>query len=406
MANEIETYLKSLELSISDQSSGYEVKLKGYKRIRAYFEQEEQFWTAKDQELRQKNSSDIPMLRNLIAFWRLLNSRLRPIGSETKLGDAQGHWKGFEGVFRSPDTHTGNQKVIFSKSAYAEFLIRQYSVNRNRGDGAYQFLSGSRPPQHDKDAFRGYLYGFQMESKLTGQEPSAELINQETLTRLRNEWEQKTVELTSAFENQKSEYEQWKATNVVDQENWSKGTRDSLSKFIDEKKEELSGLDSAYREKLKLEAPVKYWRYRAQVYRRRGTWWLCGLSGTTLLAISVLTVILYASPDSFKNALFGGNPEAFKGLIILATILSFFVYLVRVFAKLTFSSFHLERDAEEREQLTLVYLALTREGKISQEERDIVLQSVFSRADTGLLQGDSSPTMPIGAAFLEKFLKK
>jgi len=69
-------------------------------------------------------------------------------------------------------------------------------------------------------------------------------------------------------------------------------------------------------------------------------------------------------------------------------------YGIRVLARITFSSFHLARDAEEREQLTHIYLALKKDTTIDQEERKLIMQSIFSRADTGLLKEDSSPTMP------------
>ena len=77
-------------------------------------------------------------------------------------------------------------------------------------------------------------------------------------------------------------------------------------------------------------------------------------------------------------------------------IVSVAVYIIRLFVKLALSSYHLARDAKEREQLTYVYLALNKEKAIATEERNIVLQSIFSRADTGLLKGDSSPTIPDG----------
>ena len=41
-------------------------------------------------------------------------------------------------------------------------------------------------------------------------------------------------------------------------------------------------------------------------------------------------------------------------------------------------------------------MSLINEGKISDQDRTIVLQALFSRADTGLLKGDSSPTLPDG----------
>lgn len=68
------------------------------------------------------------------------------------------------------------------------------------------------------------------------------------------------------------------------------------------------------------------------------------------------------------------------------------------------STYHLYRDAQERKQLTYLYLSLKKESDIPDADRHIILQSLFSRADTGLLKEDSSPTMPSGV--LEKIVSK
>ena len=58
------------------------------------------------------------------------------------------------------------------------------------------------------------------------------------------------------------------------------------------------------------------------------------------------------------------------------------------------SSYHLARDAKEREQLTYFYLSLINEKAVTDSERELVITSLFSRSDTGLLKGDSSPEIP------------
>jgi hypothetical protein len=67
---------------------------------------------------------------------------------------------------------------------------------------------------------------------------------------------------------------------------------------------------------------------------------------------------------------------------------------MRAITKVMFSSFHLARDSEERNTLTYFYLSLVNDSKIDEKDRHLVVQSLFSRADTGLLKEDSSPTMP------------
>ena len=98
--------------------------------------------------------------------------------------------------------------------------------------------------------------------------------------------------------------------------------------------------------------------------------------------------------DYAYEKLFENTGSSIKWSIVFITFISFLFFLIRTFTKLTFSSFHLSRDAQERKQLTYVYLALKENDAVSDIDRNIVLQSLFSRADTGLLKEDSSPTMP------------
>ena len=91
-------------------------------------------------------------------------------------------------------------------------------------------------------------------------------------------------------------------------------------------------------------------------------------------------------------------------MITSITIISFLAYGMRSLNKLMFSSFHLARDAEERKKLTYVYLALKEQGAVDKEDRHIILQSLFSRAETGLLKDESSPTMP--STLMDKFSTK
>jgi len=67
------------------------------------------------------------------------------------------------------------------------------------------------------------------------------------------------------------------------------------------------------------------------------------------------------------------------------------------------SAYHLSRDAKERHQLSYFYLALIKDKAIAEEDRTIVLQSLFSRSDTGLIKGDSSPSFPIDSMMTQIF---
>lgn len=91
------------------------------------------------------------------------------------------------------------------------------------------------------------------------------------------------------------------------------------------------------------------------------------------------------------------DAAAIRGSLIFVALMSVAGYLIHLFTRIAISSFHLSRDYRERFQLTRVYLALIKDGDIANDEntRQIVLQSIFSRSDTGLLKGDHALTMPV-----------
>src|SRR5690606_27470783 len=90
----------------------------------------------------------------------------------------------------------------------------------------------------------------------------------------------------------------------------------------------------------------------------------------------------------------GDKTAAIRWSLVFVIFVSIFFVVARALLKFMFSNFHLARDAEEREKLTYLYLSMIEKGALDEEERKIILQSLFSRSDTGLLKEDSSPTMP------------
>ena len=157
-------------------------------------------------------------------------------------------------------------------------------------------------------------------------------------------------------------------------------------------KQNIEHLESTYQEKLRLEKPAKYWGDKASSYFVHGIVWSI-LLGIILIAGIVGFSLLFRTWLIGVES--GVNLNTLQGIILFITVLSIYAFSIKALSKMAFSSFHLQRDAEEREQLTHVYLALTHErDDMETEARNIVLQALFSRADTGLLSGDSGPTMP------------
>lgn len=106
-------------------------------------------------------------------------------------------------------------------------------------------------------------------------------------------------------------------------------------------------------------------------------------------------IILISSPDWIFQNVFQGNTTAIvRWSIVFIALISLLAFAIRAITKVMFSSFHLARDAEERHTLTFFYLALLKDTNFNDDDRKLILQSLFSRAETGLLKDDSGPTMP------------
>lgn len=146
-----------------------------------------------------------------------------------------------------------------------------------------------------------------------------------------------------------------------------------------------------YTERLRLDGPTQYWTSKADKHGFRGKIFF-GLLCLTLVTTAACMLFLFTNWLSDKS-----TPIALdhvEGLLLFITGISTVAFLSRILARVAFSEFHLQRDAEERVQLTHLYLALSYETSLEEDARNIILQALFSRAETGLLTNQSGPTMP------------
>ena len=167
--------------------------------------------------------------------------------------------------------------------------------------------------------------------------------------------------------------------------------KEGFQGFLEKSKTETGKLEQIYEEKLRLEKPAEYWKKASQKFESQGRKWVRYLIGFLVAGIISFAVF-------FRYWLMGQEIpvelDTVQGIVIFSTMLALFAFLVRILSRLAFSAFHLMRDAEEREQLTYLYLSLTKEKTIDQKSRNLILQALFSRSETGLLSGESGPSMP------------
>ena len=178
----------------------------------------------------------------------------------------------------------------------------------------------------------------------------------------------------------------------------------SLNEWQKEKHDKLSDLEETYKNKLSLEAPEQLWNERAIEHRKQARNW------TIVLIISVF-FLLFASVK-LVDAMHAYSTNIVKEIpfisesFILISVISFFIYIIRVLIKIVMSNHHLATEYKQKAALTRFYQSLTYAGTdIAKEERLLIINALFSRVETGLVKTDNTSERDTLLAILSKSIK-
>ncbi len=298
-----------------------------------------------------------------------------------------------------------NSILIPFNHPITEFLIELKKQNQVYYNSAYDYFTGNINSISSKQHFIGYMLAYEFSNSINSKIVLRSDAEANSLEKIRTMFQNKIIdaekELVDYISLTNEKFTNSTASIDLLRTEKEKNLNDLLKRIEKEHNDfktksgnDITNLEKLYQEKLKLEAPATYWRLRAKQLRTEGYWWLGGLVVCVGVTVGILLWFLNGLSTKEFEGIFDNTAKSVKWSVALITLISFLAFAIRTFSKLTFSSFHLVRDAEEREQLTYVYLALQKEAKIDPTERHLIMQSLFSRADSGLLKDDASPTMP------------
>ncbi len=396
-------------------------KFRSLSRLHDFIQKEHEYWKSSDPQVAAKFNQALGSIRNAVTNPNNENSFLQQLNAALLILNATN---------ATNSTIRNNQYILYSDSAFTTEAVH---VREKYGDVGYRaFLAGvldstTAGPQTngwDKNQFWGlfdaYVYqnlNDRLDSKLNEGETSLadaqsrfnvfltegegqQTAREETFTAFCKEyrdWKKRSStkfkklvdgasqnhyeQMASQEERFNESKKQWEDRFNTDEQNWNKRVEE---------------LEELYKNKLMLEAPVKYWEKLEKRHRETGRGFAIAASVTVVVLVGILGALLYNWPPEWLEA-GKWNLNTLKGSFLLLTVTSLSLYVVHFLAKFAISSYHLARDAEERRQLTYVYLSLLQRGAVSDEQQKIILSALFSRADTGLLKGDHSPTMPAAA---------
>jgi hypothetical protein len=389
-----------------------QIRFEDLATLYSFAKEQSKFWSEASEKYKNpKNHSYINssnyfnQLVNLIDGWKdnletwddtQLNQQFHNNNNRNILSNLQQQWlwsgHPFVGAFLECNKLYG----IEGATSFFTFIVNKQVSNTNR-----------------REEYIGTLLAYEFElqdSELTKRRNSEKA----SFSHLRNQLDETTQKIIGETDDLKDNFSSWDETTKTNWSEWldntsvehttqqdaqkneheeqQKNQKDEFISYMDGCKARIADLENTYQEKLRLEKPATYWKKSAKKYGVQGSLWSLALISSILLGL----VYFFTFFDSWLQ----GQDLAIKlntlqGAVIFGSILAVYAFLVKTLSKLTFSSFHLMRDSEEREQLTYLYLSLNNEGQIDGSSRELVLQALFSRSETGLLNGESGPTMPV-----------
>lgn len=402
------------QLSLRIRVGFTEKQLNGIDNIWQYFYKEKEAWDYnfnEDEDIREPFLSS----RNYYTYGlKAIEQYIEEIKSEEtdKSKNIQNHWNSSTiQIINNPDfqrkmIYEGTDTDIFFFIALAKSTKNEKAVN-----AALKYLRHPEPNLtheiQNRETLEGIFAAISYKRKASAWEYEDDQAHRQFLSDRRMSYEALKNELVSnnkalleIFQDESKRLLDVFASTIKEKDasfnQMQNEKTESFNSFHEQSTRTIQNLEKTYDEKLKLEEPAKYWAETAIEHRKKGNWWFVGLASVVLVSIVLFTKLIFTITDGQWEAVFGETGSSIRMSILLLFLASILIFTIRVLNKLMLSSYHLARDADERHKLVFTYLALINDSSIDKDSRELVLQSIFSRSDTGLLTDDGGPTMPGG----------
>ncbi len=392
--SEAPKWFNSVELTLNYPHIEFSQTLKGFSSIHKFLSQQIDGWNKYENipHVLESSKQNFTNLRNR------LESFINRFHTQAE-ANLESYWNSEKRQFLN------NANFFVYESPYTLFLIDLHKRLPNSVAGAYNYIIKTNSNLNDRNSFIGALLAYEFDLKdksgITERRKKEKISFSKIKNDFRNQLSETETQLTEHLTSANQEYEEYvkkidgfKAEKEELFNDWFNRSQEDFTTFETNSKDKIADLEKTYEELLRLKKPAEYWRLRAVALKKEGWKAINSMIGLVAFACLSLYLLLWLTPEGMLLSFIKGNAQAIKWSVIYVTFISFLAYGIRTLHKVAFSSFHLARDAEEREQLTYVYLALIKDKAVDEKDKNLIMQSLFSRADTGLLKDDSGPTMP------------
>lgn len=192
---------------------------------------------------------------------------------------------------------------------------------------------------------------------------------------------------------------------------------------IFEKVETIDNKIKAVEDKAKLNASVSYWKAKQKSHKTK-FWWF---GGVAIGLIVILVLILFIALNNHekqtninkqveitndintttkvqeinennnkleeKSSFFDFDYSKLAWYILMIFASSSAFWIIRITVKIALSNLHLSEDANERVVMIQTYLSFINEGQINENDKNLILSSLFRSSNIGIIKDESSVTV-------------
>ncbi len=372
-----------------------------FESLISFFKSESDYWTKAAEAVTAKGRAPSVLLNSAMHTTNLMNTLIawQAASTEWDPGTLSANLRSLQ----SSQLAQLTGQWLWSGHSFIPAWVDAYNFSQGTGDGFIEPIVGKTANSAANfEYLRGYILAYEFlmkDESLITKRRGAERASFNTI---KDQLVDTKSELTDKVVKYQNDIDLWKSKLTDGIEQWEikhkKDVDDTTLRHSKEFQERLSTwnertleLENLYQEKLRLNSPASYWGDSAKKFKKQGFYWIGALVLVTATSITYFSYFFVSWLLGFKTDV---KLNTLEGIILFGVIISSYAVLIRAFSRLSFSAFHLQRDSEEREQLTHLYLALSKETDIDSDSRNIVLQALFSRTETGLLANENGPAMP------------
>ncbi len=290
-----------------------------------------------------------------------------------------------------------NERLVLADSPFARIAGEvAKKINKEASVGAYSTLIGV-PCRISFDTLRGILEATFVQEGISPSSPKIVSNSLKALNDRARSDAQAHDEMWKAWSEQaKSDLSENRESSQAAVDAIERRSAGALELLITEGNTALDSIkktEAAYKEQMRLQAPVDYWETKATTHRS-AIWWsrlwvlLFAILGTGVLLASLISITIFASDHAVGKPAAEATAVYLKFAAVGAILTTVLFWAGRVLLRIYLSDRHLLTNSEERIAMIKTYLALSNDGKVEATERALVLGPIFRSAADGIVKDE------------------